>query len=68
MNFIIDLLLLSGHNAICVIVNRLIKERHYITCTASDNDILINIVIDIIISWVFRLHELSTSIVSNRES
>ena len=50
MNFIIDLFLLSEYDAIYIIVNYLIKERYYITYIASDNDILVDIVIDIIIS------------------
>ena len=49
MNFIISLLLLGEYDVICVIVNRLIKERYYITYTISNNDTLVNIVIDIII-------------------
>ena len=49
MNFIIGLSLLSEYNAICVIVNRLIKKRYYITYTISDNDTLVDIVMNIII-------------------
>ena len=68
MNFIIDLLLLSEYDAIYVIINRLIKERYYITYIVSDNDILVDVVIDIIISWVFRLYKLSALIVFDRNS
>ena len=50
MNFIINLSLLSEYNAIYIIVNRLIKERYYIIYIASDNNILVDIVINIIIS------------------
>ena len=50
MNFIIDLLLLSEYDVIYIIINRLIKEYYYITYIASDNDILVDIVIDIMIS------------------
>ena len=50
MNFIIDFSLLGEYDIICVVVNRLIKERYYIICKISDNDTLVNIVIDIMIS------------------
>ena len=66
MDFITGLPLSSGHNAICVIVDRLTKERHYIAYTASDDGTSVDAVIDIMISWVFRLHGLPASIVSDR--
>ena len=67
MDFIIGLPLLSEYNAIYIIVNRLIKERYYITYIVSDNDTSVDAVIDIIISWVFRLYELPASIVFDRD-
>ena len=66
MDFIIGLSLSSGHDAICVIVDRLTKERHYVACTASDNGTSVTALIDIMVSWVFRLHGLPASIVSDR--
>ena len=36
MDFIIGLPLLEGHNAIYIIVDRLIKERHYVPCHLGD--------------------------------
>ena len=47
-------------------MNRLIKERYYVTYIVSDNDISADTVIDIMISWVFRLYKLSASIVFDR--
>ena len=49
MNFIIDLLLLSEYDAIYVIVNRLIKKRHYVIYTINNNETLVTALIDIII-------------------
>jgi len=36
MNFITELFLLEGYNAICTIICRLIKERHYVLCHWGD--------------------------------
>jgi hypothetical protein len=36
MNFITDLSISEGHNAILVVVDRLSKERHYISYIAAE--------------------------------
>jgi len=37
MNFITELSLSEGYNAICTIICRLIKERHYVPCHWRDD-------------------------------
>ncbi len=38
MNFVIDLLMSNEFNVILMIVDKLIKMRHYIFCTAEEED------------------------------
>ena len=68
MNFIIDLLLSKSYNVIWVIIDRLIKKRYYVLCTAEDNNTFIENIIEMLISEVFRIYELSTSIMFDRGS
>ena len=68
MNFIIDLSLLEDHNVIKIVIDRLIKKRHYVLCIRKENDTFIKSIMKMLIKKVFRLHELLTSIVSDRDS
>ncbi len=68
MNFITELLLLENYNIICIIICHLIKERHYVFCHWEDNDILVEETIWIMLWNVYQLHDLLSSIVSNRDS
>jgi hypothetical protein len=68
MNFVIELFLSNNFNAILMIVNRLTKIHHYISCTATDEDTNVEEIARLLISYVWKLHELSNTIVSDRES
>ncbi len=68
MNFITELSLSEGYNAICTIICRLIKERHYVSCHWEDDDISVEETVWIMLWNVYRLHDLLSSIVSNRDS
>ncbi len=67
MNFITELSLSEDYNVICTIICRLIKERHYIFCHWKDDDISVEETIWIMLWNVYRLHDLLSSIVSNRD-
>ncbi len=67
MNFITELSLSEGYNVICTIICRLIKERHYVSCHWRDDDISVEETIWIMLWNVYRLHDLLSSIVSNRD-
>ncbi len=67
MNFIIELLLLKNYNVICMIICRLFKERHYVFCHWEDDDISIEETVWIMLWNVYWLHDLLSSIVSNRD-
>ncbi len=68
MNFIIDLSDSSKYNAILTIICRLSKERHYISCIIDDEDITVEKTAEMLIQWVYWTHDLSSFIVSDRDS
>ena len=41
MNFIIDLFKFYDQNVICIIINRLIKKRHYVLCVIEKESIFV---------------------------
>ncbi len=68
MNFIIDLSDSSEYNAILTIICRLLKKRHYISCITDDEDITVEKTAEMLIQWVYWTHDLSSFIVSDRDS
>ncbi len=68
MNFITELSLLKNYNVICTIICHLFKERHYVFCHWEDNDISIEETVWIMLWNIYRLHDLLSSIVSNKDS
>ena len=68
INFITDFFESEEHNVICIIIDKLIRERHYEFCKIINDDISTETTTKILIREVFRYHDLSTSITSNRES
>jgi len=68
MNFITELPLSEGYNAICTIICRLTKERHYVPCHWGDGDTSAEETVWIMLWNVYRLHGLPSSIVSDRGS
>ena len=67
MNFIIELSLLKNYNVICMIICHFFKEHHYVFCHWEDNDISIEETVWIMLWNVYRLHDLLSSIISNRD-
>ncbi len=65
MNFIINLFDSSEYNAILMIICRLSKERHYISCIIDDEDITVKKTAEMLIQWVYWTHDLSSFIVSD---
>ena len=68
MNFIIELSLSESYNVICIIICYLIKERHYVFCHWKEDDISVEEMIWIMLWKVYWLHDLFSSIVSDRDS
>ncbi len=67
MNFITELSLSKDYNVICTIIYRLIKKHHYVLCHWKDDDISVEKTVWIMLWNVYWLHDLSSSIVSNRD-
>ncbi len=67
MNFIIELSLSEDYNIICIIICCFIKEHHYVFCHWKDNDISVEEMIWIMLWNVYWLHDLFSSIVSNKD-
>jgi hypothetical protein len=68
MNFVTELSKSKDFNAILMIVNRLTKMHHYISCTTAEEDINAEEIARLLINHVWKLHELSNIIMSDRES
>ncbi len=67
MNFITELSLSEDYNVICIIICHLIKEYHYVFRHWEDDDISVEETVWIMLWNVYRLHDLLSSIVSNRD-
>jgi len=68
INFIINLSDSYDYNAILTVICRLSKERHYISCITDDEDITAEKTAEMLIQWVYQTHDLSSFIVSDRDS
>ena len=67
MNFITELFLSEEYNIICTIICRLIKKHHYVFYHWEDEDISVKETIWIMLWNVYRLHDLLSFIVLNRD-
>ncbi len=56
------------YNAILMMINRLSKMHHYISCIIDENDTTVEETIKLLIQHVWKLHELLTTMISNRDS
>ena len=68
LDFIIDLSESDESNAILTVIDRLSKKRHYISCWSDDKEIFAEQTVKLLLIWIFRIHELSRSIVFDRDS
>jgi transposase InsO family protein len=67
MDFITGLpLSTEGFNIILTVVDRLFKERYYISCTAENEGTSAEEITKLLLRWVYRTHGLSDSIISDR--
>ena len=67
MNFITELSNVHDYNFICTIIDRLSMKRHYVFCTIENENTNVEIAVEILVQYVFRIHDLFFSITSNRD-
>jgi hypothetical protein len=68
MNFVIELSKNKEEfNVILMIVDRLTKMHHYVSCMTAEEDISTEEIVRLLINHVWKLHELSSIIVSDRD-
>jgi hypothetical protein len=67
LDFVTKLLNNRRYNAIFMMINRLSKMHHYISCTTDENETTIEETIKLLIQHVWKLHELSTTMISDRD-
>ncbi len=67
LNFIIDLLKSDESNAILTVIDQLSKKRHYIFCWSDDEETFAEQTVKLLLIWVFRTHELSRSIMFDKD-
>jgi hypothetical protein len=68
MNFVIELSKSKEEfNVILMIVNRLTKMHHYVSCMTAEEDTSTEEIVRLLINHVWKLHELSSIIVSDRD-
>ena len=62
----IELFNSRNNNVIYIIIDRLIKKRHYVFCIVDENDLTIEICVQILFHYVFRIYKLSSFIIFNQ--
>ncbi len=68
MNFIINLSLLKDKNIILTVICKLTKKRHYISCFTDDERITAEKTAELMLQWIYWIHDLLDFIVLNRDS
>ncbi len=68
MNFVIDLSLLKGKNIILTVICKLTKKRHYISCFTDDEKITAEKTAELMLQWIYQIHDLLDFIVLNQDS
>ncbi len=68
MNFIIDLLSSEDKNIILTVICKLSKKRHYISCSTDDEEITAEKTAELMLQWIYQIHDLLNFIVSNWDS
>ncbi len=68
MNFVIDLSFLKGKNIILTVICRLTKKWHYISCFIDDEKITAEKTAELMLQWIYQIHDLLDFIVSNQDS
>ncbi len=68
MNFIINLFTLKDKNIILTMICKLSKKQHYISCFIDDERITAEKTAELMLQWIYWIHDLLNFIVSNQNS
>ncbi len=68
MNFIINLSFSKDKNVILTVICRLTKKRHYISCFIDDKKITAEKTAELMLQWIYQIHDLLDFIVLNWDS
>ncbi len=68
LNFVIRLFENREYNVILMIIDRLSKMHHYISCITDDNEITTEEIVKLLIQHVWKLHELFTIMIFDKDS
>jgi hypothetical protein len=66
-DFVIELLDNKDYNAVFMIINRLSKMHHYISCTTNENETTTEKTAKLLIQYVWKLHELLITMIFDRD-
>ena len=66
LDFVTDLPISNGYNAILMVVDCLTKERHYISCTTDENGTTTKTTAQLLLQNVWKLHVLPLFLTSDR--
>ncbi len=67
LDFVIELSDNREYNAVFMIMNRLSKMHHYISCIIDENDTTVEKTTKLLIQHVWKLHELFITMISNKD-
>jgi len=68
MNFVINLSSSKDKNIILTVICRLTKKQHYISCFTDDEKITAEKTAELMLQWIYWIHDLLNFIVSNQDS
>ncbi len=68
MNFVIDLSFSKDKNIILTVICKLTKKRHYISYFTDDERITAEKTAELMLQWIYQIHDLLDFIVSNWDS
>jgi hypothetical protein len=68
LDFVIELSENRNYNAVLMIINRLSKMHHYISCTTNENETTTEKTTKLFIQHVWKLHELLITMIFDRDS
>ena len=62
VNYIVELLILESYNTITIIIDRLIKMRHFVPIT---NKVIVEDITDLFINYVYKLYRFPDTVMSD---